>query len=151
VGRAGWECLRTRLVRRRLGRKALDAARLLGQPVLLVDATGLLCFRRRHCRHCLVQRHGGKARYFRHLLEAKLLGPAGVVVSLGSEFIANADAAGARGQSAEQVQRDGEWKALARLLPRIKKGYPPLRFVPALDNLYACGPLFALAQELGWS
>jgi hypothetical protein len=38
------------------------------------------------------------------VLEAKLLGPAGVVVSLGSEFIENADAAGAQGQSAEAVK-----------------------------------------------
>jgi hypothetical protein len=151
VGLAGWERLRTRMVQRLLRMKALDAARLLGHPVLLVDATGLLCFRRRHCRHCLVQRHGGQALYLHHVLEAKLLGPAGVVVSLGSESIENADAAGARGQSAEQVKQDCELKALARLLPRIKKAYPQLRFVLALDNLYACGPLFALAQELGWS
>jgi hypothetical protein len=42
-------------------------------------------------------------------------------------------------------------KALRRLLPRIKKDYPQLRFVLALDNLYACGPVFALLRELGWS
>jgi hypothetical protein len=42
-------------------------------------------------------------------------------------------------------------KALARLLPRIKKSYPQLHFVLALDSLYGCGPLFALAKQLGWS
>jgi hypothetical protein len=40
---------------------------------------------------------------------------------------------------------------LHRLLPRIKKTYPQLRFVLALDSLYGCGPLFALAQQFGWS
>jgi len=148
---AGWERLRTRLVQRLLRMKALDAARLLGRPVLLIDATGLLCFHRRHCKHCLVQRHGKQALYLHHVLEAKLLGPGGVVVSLDSEFIENADAADAKGRSAEEVKQDCELKALHRLLPRIKKTYPQLGFVLALDNLYACGPVFALADQLNWS
>src|SRR5262249_47270488 len=109
------------------------------------------CFHRQHCKHCLVQRHGKQALYLHHVLEAKLLGPGGVVVSLDSEFIENADAADAKGRSAEEVKQDCELKALARLLPRIKKAYPQLRFVLALDNLYACGPVFALAGQLGWS
>ena len=41
--------------------------------------------------------------------------------------------------------------ALGRLLPRIKKTYPQLRFILALDSLYGCGPLFALARKFGWS
>lgn len=148
---AGWERVRERMAQRLLRMKALDAARLLGRPVLLIDGTGLLCFRRRHCPHCLVQRHGRQTLYLHHVLEAKLLGPAGVVVSLGSEFIDNADAGDTRGQSAEEVKQDCELRALSRLLPRIKAAYPQLRFVLALDSLYGCGPVFALAQELGWS
>jgi hypothetical protein len=151
VALAGWEKLRTHLVQRLLRMKALDAARLLGQPVLLLDATGLLCFPRRHCPYCLTQRHGRRTLYFHHVLEAKLLGPGGVVVSLGSEFIENADAADAQGHSAEQLKQDCELKALRRLLPRIKAAHPQLRFVLSLDNLYACGPVFALAQQLEWS
>ncbi len=151
VQRVGWERLRTQMVQRLLRMKALDAARLLGQPLLLIDATGLICFHRRHCPHCLVQRHGQQTLYLHHVLEAKLLGPGGVVVSLGSEFIDNADAADARGKSVEEIKQDCELKALHRLLPRIKKDYPQLRFVLALDNLYACGPVFALTQQLGWS
>jgi hypothetical protein len=151
VHRTGWEQLRKRCVQRLLRMKALDAARLLGQPVLLLDATGLICFHQRHCPDCLTQRHGKQTLYLHHVLEAKLLGPAGVVVSLGSEFIENADAAAAKGKSVDEVKQDCELKAAQRLLPRIKQDYPQLRFVLALDNLYACGPLFALAGELGWS
>jgi hypothetical protein len=151
VKQAGWEQLRNRCVRRLLRMKALDAARVLGQPVLLLDATGLLCFHRRHCPQCLRQRHGKQTLYLHHVLEAKLLGPAGVVVSLGSAFIENADAADTQGKSVEELKQDCELKAAQRLLPRIKKDYPQLRFVLALDNLYACGALFALAQDLGWS
>ncbi|HET8645957.1 MAG TPA: hypothetical protein VFO85_10730, partial [Vicinamibacteria bacterium] len=126
VALAGWERLRGQVVQRLLRMKALDAARLLGRLVLLLDATGLICFRRRHCAHCLVQRCGQQTLYLHHVLEAKLLGPAGVVVSLGSEFIDNADAAASAGKSAEEVKQDCELKAAARLLPRIKKAYPQL-------------------------
>jgi hypothetical protein len=148
---AGWERLRRQCVQRLLRMKVLDAARLLGRPVLLLDATGLICFHRRHCRCCLVQRHGKQTLYLHPVLEAKLLGPAGVVVSLGSEFIENADVDDAKGKSAEQVKQDCELKAARRLLPRIKKEHPQLRFVLAVDNLYACGATFALARELNWS
>jgi hypothetical protein len=148
---AGWERVRTQMVQRLLRMKALDAARLLGQPVLLIDATGVLRFDRPHCPNCLVQRHDKRTLYLHHVLEAKLLGPAGVVASLDSEFIENADAADSHGRSTEEVKQDCELKALHRLLPRIKKTYPQLRFVLALDSLYGCGPLFALTQELGWS
>ncbi len=151
VAHAGWERLRTQMAQRLLRMKALDAARLLGRPVLLLDATGVLSFPRRHCPHCLTQRHGQRTLYYHPVLEAKLLGPAGVVVSLGSEFIANADAADAKGQSAEAVKQDCELKAARRLLPRIKQAHPQLAFVLAVDSLYACGPLFALAKDLEWS
>lgn len=147
----GWEQLRFRMVQRLLRMKAFDSARLLGLPVLLMDATGLICFHRPHCAYCLTQRHGEQTLYLHQVLEAKILGPEGVVVSLGSEFIENADAVAARGCSAEQIKQDCELKALARLLPRIKKSYPQLRFVLALDSLYAVGPVFAQLKELGWS
>jgi hypothetical protein len=151
VPRAGWERLRTQMAQRLLRMKALDAARLQGRPVLLIDATGLICFHRRHCPHCLMQRHGPNTLYLHHVLEAKLLGPGGMVVSLDSAFIDNADAGDTPGKGAEQVKQDCELKALGRLLPRIKKTYPQLPFVLALDSLYACGPVFALAQEFAWS
>jgi hypothetical protein len=148
---AGWERLRTRMVQRLLRMKALDGARLLGRPVLLVDATGLICFPQRHCPYCLVQRHGKQTLYLHHVLEAKLLGPAGVVVSLGSEFIENTDAGPASGRSAEEVKQDCELKALERLAPRIKRAYPQAPFVLALDSLYACGPVLTLAERMRWS
>jgi len=151
VQQDGWERLRTQLVQRLLRMKALDPARLQGYFVLVIDATGLICFHRRHCQHCLVQRHGKQTLYLHQVLEAKLLGPDGVVVSVDSEFIENADVAGARGKSAEQIKQDCELKALDRLLPRIKKTYPQLRIVLALDSLYGCGRTFALADQLNWA
>lgn len=77
--------------------------------------------------------------------------PAGVVVSLGSVFIENADAVDATGKSAEQLRQDCELKAAQRPLLRIKKKHPRFRFVLAVDNLYACGAAFALTLQLNWS
>jgi hypothetical protein len=98
-----------------------------------------------------VQRQGKHTLYLHHVLEAKLLGPAGVVISLGSEFIENADTGRVQGRSAAEIKQDCELQALARLLPRLKKAYPQLAFVLALDSWYACGPVFALTKDLGWS
>jgi len=58
--------------------------------------------------------------YLHQVLEAKLLGPAGVVLSIGSEFIANADTEATRGQNDEAVKQDCELKAFSRLAPRLK-------------------------------
>ncbi len=151
VALSGWERLRTQIVQRLLRMKVLDAARVQGRPVLLMDGTGLVCFHKRHCPYCLVQRHGKKTLYLHHVLEAKLLGPAGLVISLDSEFIENADVGDRSGRGPEEIKQDCELKALLRMAPRIKKTYPQLPFVMALDNLYACGPVFALAKELHWS
>ncbi len=52
-------------------------------------------FRSRHCDHCLTQRHGETTLYMHQVLEAKLLGPAGTVVSIATEFIDNSDVSGA--------------------------------------------------------
>ena len=151
VALSGWERLRTQMVQRLLRMKVLDAARLQGRPVLIIDATGWMCFHKRHCDQCLTQRHGKKTFYLHQILEAKLLGPGGVLLSLGSEFIENADAGNICGRSEEEIKQDCELKALLRLAPRIKTLYPQLPFVMALDSLYACGPVFALAKQLGWS
>ena len=67
----GWERLRTQMVQRLLRMKALDAARLQGRPVLLLDATGLICFQRRHCPHCLVQKHDSKTLYLHQVLDGR--------------------------------------------------------------------------------
>jgi hypothetical protein len=151
VGPAGFAALRTKMARRLIRMKVLDSARLLGHLVLLADGTGLLCWRRRHCPHCLVQKHEHTTLYMHQVLEAKLLGPAGVVVSVGSEFIDNEDISVAPGKDADEIKQDCELKALTRLAPRLKKDYPQARFVLAGDSLYACGRTFQLAQDHDWA
>lgn len=151
VGAAPFAAVRTHMARRLIRMKVLDSARLLGYLVLLVDGTGLVCWRRRHCARCLVQRHPHTTLYLHQVLEAKLLGPAGVVVSVGSEFIDNDETTVATSQDAEAVKQDCELKALSRLAPRLKRDFPQARFVLGGDSLYACGRTLQIAAQYDWA
>ncbi len=140
--------LRTLLVRRLIRMKALDAARLQRYYVVAIDATGYLLFRTPHCEHCLTQQHGETTLYMHQALEAKLLGPADTVLSIGTAFIDNRDLAAATpGGDAEQRKQDCELKALDRLLPQIRRDFPQLRLCLSGDSLYACGRSFQLARD----
>ncbi len=140
--------LRQRMVQRLIRMKALDEARLQGRFVILIDGSGYLVFRSRHCDHCLTQRHGETTLYMHQVLEAKLLGPAGTVVSIATEFIDNSDAQGASaGASREQVKQDCELKALRRLSAGLRAEFPQLRVCLNGDGLYACGEGFQVAKD----
>src|SRR5262249_29648836 len=112
------------------------------------DATGHLRFRQRHCPHCLVHQHGSVTLYLHQVLEAKLLGPADVVASIGTAFIENPDLP--PGVSAEQFKQDCELKALQRLAPEMRAEYPQLPVCMLGDGLYLCGTTLALARANDW-
>lgn len=143
--------LRHRMVNRLIRMKALDDARLLGHAVIIMDGTGLYTFREPHCEHCLVHKGKGGTRYLHQVLEAKLLGPNGIVVSIDSEFIENTDASAAQSADPELIKQDCELKAFARLARRLKQEYPQLKIVVAVDALFACGAFFQIIHDLDWS
>lgn len=140
--------LRTWLVRRLLRQKVLDESRLFGYRLVLLDATGHLRFQQRHCAHCLVRQHGSCTLYLHQVLEAKLLGPGGIVISLGTVFIENPDVPADR--SAEQFKQDCELKAWKRLAPQLKEAFPQLPICIGGDGLYLCGTTLAEAKANQW-
>jgi hypothetical protein len=137
--------LRTRVLRRLMRMKALDAGRLQGYFVIGVDATGQFVFRERHCPYCLVQQHDSYTLYLHQVLEAKLLGPANLALSIASEFIENADDSGTG--DAPTRKQDCELKALSRLVPALRRDFPQARFCLSGDSLYACGRTLQLAKD----
>jgi hypothetical protein len=140
--------LRRRMMHRLVRMRALDAARLQGRWVIAIDATGYLVFRQRHCEHCLTQQCGETTLYLHQVLEAKLLGPGGMVLSIATELIDNSDAANLPADaSAEKRKQDCELKALRRLLQRLRREFPQLPICISGDGLYACGEVFQLAKE----
>jgi hypothetical protein len=148
IGSAPVAGLRQRMVQRLIRMRALDAARLQGRFVVLIDGSGYLVFRTRHCEHCLTQRHGETTLYMHQVLEAKVLGPAGTVVSIATEFIDNRDLQSApAGASAERVKQDCELKALRRLLAGLRAEFPQVRMCLNGDGLYACGEGFQVAKD----
>ena len=140
--------LRTWLVRRLLRGKVLDESRLFGYRLVLLDATGHLRFHQRHCPHCLVRQHGSGTLYLHQVLEAKLLGPGGIVLSLGTAFIENPDLP--PDVSAEQFKQDCELKAFKRLAPELKKDFKQLPICLGGDGLYLCGATLAECKANDW-
>ncbi len=119
-----------------------------GRYVVLVDGSGYLVFRHRHCEHCLTRQCGEHTLYLHQVLEAKLLGPAGMVLSIATEFIDNRDAAGLPASAGqEQRKQDCELKALRRLAKRLRLEHPQLPICLSGDALNACGESFQIAKD----
>ena len=135
--------VRRQMVNRLIRMKALDGGRLLGRFLVPVDGTGQLVFHHRHCPHCLERTAGGQTLYYHHVLEAKLVTPDGLAISIGSEFIENADPGA--------TKQDCELKAFARLAEQLHKDFPQLRLCLLLDALYANGTVFSLCERYRWN
>jgi hypothetical protein len=146
---AGGERLRTQLNRRLLRMKVFETTRVLGHVPLITDGTGHLAFGQWHCERCLRQRHGNRTCYLHQVLEAKLVGPAGLVSSAGSAFIENEP--GWEKLSAEQRKQQCELKAMDALAPALKRDYPQLKICWLGDALWACGRAFQIARVNNWS
>jgi hypothetical protein len=100
-----------------------------------------------------VQRHENSTIYLHQVLEAKLLGPGDLVLSVGSEFIENSDTQASTGKrlKAEAVKQDCELKAFSRLAPALKQEFPQLRLCVSVDSLYACGRFFQMCKDHNWA
>lgn len=146
---AGSERLRGQLNQRLLRMKVFNATRVLGHVPLVTDGTGPLAFGRRHCDRCLRQRHGKTTVYLHQVLEAKFVGPAGLVSSVGSTFIENEP--GWEQLPAEERKQQCELKAMDELAPAIKRAYPQLKICWLGDALWACGRAFQMAQAHDWA
>jgi hypothetical protein len=146
---AGLEQVRTRLNQRLLRMKVLDPARVLGHVPLLTDGTGHLAFGQKHCDRCLRQRHGKTTVYLHQVLEAKFLGPEGLVCSVGSAFIENDPAWESLPE--EERKQQCELMAMEQLAPEVKKAYPQLKICWLGDALWACGRSFTIAQQNQWT
>ncbi len=150
----GWQPLAElahQCVHRLIRMKALDGFRLLGHVVIAVDGTGFLSFGQRHCPHCLTQKHGDKTVYLHPVLEAKLVTPEGLCLSVATEFIENPGPITAAAEYTEQTKQDCELKAFARLARQLKARFPQLRICISGDSIYGCGTCMEICRENGWA
>jgi hypothetical protein len=125
--------------------KVLHKYRFLQQwLVVAIDATGVMSFAEKQGEQCLHQSSKtGKITYFHTLLEAKLITPTGLAISLATEWIANPPGA--------YDKQDCERKAFERLAAQLKQRYPRLPLCLTADGLYPYQGFFALCQANGWA
>lgn len=140
--------LRKKMVVSLIRGKQFHKNRLLGKYWrVILDGTGLFCFKERHCDNCLSTTRSnddGKTvkLYYHKVLEAKIVLSEHVVISLGTEFIEN--------EKEDVSKQDCEINAAKRLLERIKKEYPRLPVCIQGDALYETEPFMRLCREYHW-
>lgn len=155
VGSSPLAQLRTRLLRHLMRNKVLDFTRLESAFVIAIDGTGYLSFGQWHCDHCLVQKHESHTVYLHPVLEAKLVAPEGLALSIATEFIENTGLTEEKNKnkslaSYEKIKQDCELKAFTRLAAELKSAFPQTRLCLAGDSLLACGPVFAECAQRAW-
>lgn len=145
------ECLselRKKMVKSLIRGKQFNRNRLLGKYWrVILDGTGLFCFKEKHCENCLVttkKTEDGKSikLYCHKVLEAKIVLSNNIIISIGTEFIEN--------EKEDVSRQDCETNAAKRLLRRIKKEYPRLPICVQGDALYATEPMMCLCRKYNW-
>jgi hypothetical protein len=137
------ERLRRWMIHRLIRMKVLDDQRVEGMFLIALDGTGQLTFHERHCPHCLTRRSGNTVIYYHTVLEAKLVTPSGLALSIATEFIEN--------PSANPSKQDCELGAFVRLAEVLKAQFPQLRICLLLDGLYANGTVLDICRQNHWS
>ena len=151
VGAHELATLRRKMLWRLLRMRALEGSRLLGRYVVALDGTGVITFRRQHCTRCLRVKSGGGMLYLHPVLEAKLVTPEGLALSMGSEFIENPPCGDeADPLTWQTIKQDCELKALPRLAEAIARDFPQRRLCITADALYACGTAIQTVRDNSW-
>lgn len=135
--------LRAKMINELIRKKCLVNHRLFGHYLVVIDGTGYLTFKERHCEYCLERKRDGEIiGYYHPVVEAKLVLSNGMALSIETEFIEN--------QTEETDVQDCELRAFYRLEERLKKRFPQLKICLLLDGLYANGPVFDRCKSNNW-
>ena len=124
--------------------KALDAFRLGGFFTVAIDGSQICTFDSEPWPGCPRRRLGsGAVQYFAYVLDAKLVSPCGMALSLASEMLTNEG-------NASFDKQDCERKALGRLLEKLRGLFPRTPFCLLLDALHAHQNAIRQIAAMGW-
>jgi hypothetical protein len=124
--------------------KALDAFRLYEYFPIAIDGSQICTFDAEPWPDCPHRKlSDGTVQYFAYVLDAKLLTPCGMALSLATEMFTN--------EGNEQFEKqDCELKAFPRLVEKLHRLFPRTRFCLLLDGLYANQNVIRLIESNRW-
>jgi hypothetical protein len=140
----GLDLIPGKMVAELLKSRVLESYRFNGDYLIAIDGTEIYRSEIRHCDKCLVQKHrNGTIHYFHTVLEAKLVTPQGMSLSLGTVFVEN--------ESDTYDKQDCELRAFYRFAPVLKEMFPRLRICLLMDSLYANEEILKICERYCWS
>mgnify|MGYP001557737631 FL=1 len=132
------------MMRRLIRMKALDPFRLLTYFPVAIDGSQICTFNEEPWAGCPHrQLSNGDIQYFAYVLDAKLLTPCGMALSLASEMLTNEG-------NEEFDKQDCELKAFGRLVEKLYAFYPRTKLCLLLDGLYANQNVIRLIESKRW-
>lgn len=130
----------TRLIRM----KALDAFRLYGYFPIAIDGSQICTFEHEPWPGCPHRNlSNGSVQYFSYVLDAKLVTPCGMALTLATEMLSN------EGNEVFDKQ-DCELKAFPRLIEKLLRQFPRTQLCLLLDSLYANQNVIRLIEAQRW-
>ena len=134
--------------------KVLEKERLFGNYyAIAIDGTGMISFSTRHCDKCLTRKlSSGEILYYHNVVEAKLVTPSGLALSIATDFMENMPSRDKQvRQGGSALGTNCELTAFKRLAPKIKKMFPQLKICMLGDALYAVKPVFDICNKYNWN
>jgi len=127
-----------------LNRKKLLEGLKSAAGFLLLAVDGIHVFSSsRPLEHSTYRQHGdGRTTYHQYYLEAKIVAPNGMALSVHTEAIENPDG--------EFDKQDCELKAFRRLIDAVARKHPQMKFLVLLDSLYCNAPVITAIRAHGW-
>lgn len=136
------ETVKTRMIRSLIKNKRLG--NFSGIYYIAIDATGVTTYDEDR-RGTLLKKKSktGKEAYLNIMLEAKVITPEGMSISIASEPLNNKE-------TDQYRKQDCELKAFGRITEKIKKYFPRLPVCLLLDGLYSNGTVMEICERYKW-
>jgi len=138
------EEVKMKMISTLIRKKVIESAKSRGYYIVAIDGTGVASFDKKHCDCCLTKTSkNGVTTWFHNVLEAKLLTPSGLSLSIATEWISN------EGKQ-EYEKQDCEREAFKRIAVKLKQNFPRLPIVILADGLYPWKGFFDICQQNNW-
>ena len=136
------EQVKTRMLREMIKKKRITTT--YDYYMIAVDATGVTTYDEDPGGKLLYRKlSGGRRQYLNHILEAKIVTPEGLSLSICSEPLNNR-------QRGLYEKQDCELKAFKRLADKLKKAFPRLPICLVMDGLYPNQTVFECCERNHW-